>query len=215
MATLPKQRNIAYRCPDCGSSIFGLVGKFALSANMIRLKCSCGATETLDINISDETKIQLSVPCLFCKQNHNYTVSGSLFFERELFNLSCPYSGMDIVFVGNEEKIAPELERTESEIKQIMLGLEAEELSDIQPSEMEENEILPDPSVYDTLRFLVKDLEAEGNVKCPCGKGEYDIRFAEDGIEAYCTRCGATYLFRANSPSIAEEYLNIDSLLLN
>ena len=70
----------------------------------------------------------------------------------------------------------------------LMASLEAEELSDIQPQDMAETEILPDPAVYDTLRFILKDLEAEGKVQCPCGEGPYDLRFTQDGMQAYCER---------------------------
>ena len=95
-----------------------------------------------------------------------------------------------------------------------MKSLEAEEIADIQPQDMTDEEILPDPAVYDTIRFIVKDLEAEGAVKCPCGDGEYDLRFVEGGIEVYCAKCGATYKFKAESAALAESYLDIDEITL-
>ena len=214
MAVLPKQRNIAYRCPDCGSAIIGLVGRFALHANMLRLKCSCEEASSLDITMTSEGKIRLSVPCLFCRQNHSYVVSESLFFDKERFLLNCPYSGMDIAFIGGEETISEELSRTEKELGMLMASLEAEELSDIQPQDMAEAEILPDPAVYDTLRFVLKDLEEEGRVKCPCGEGKYDLRFIDGGIQAYCENCGASCNFTAASPTLAEEYLTLDEIIL-
>ena len=211
----PKKRNIAYRCPECGTSIIGLVGRFALSANLVRLKCSCEDAGALDINITNDKKIRLSVPCLFCKQNHGYTVSEGIFFDSEKFLLNCPYTGMDIAFIGDEEDIKKELKRTEEEIGRLMASLEAEELSDIQPEDMNEDEILPEPAVYDTLRFLVKDLEEEGKVYCPCGKGGYDLRFTERGIQVYCESCGASYEFTAVTPGAVEEYLYLDEIKLN
>ena len=214
MVIQPKQRNIAYRCPECGTSILGIVGKFALKANMLRLKCDCENAPSLDINITNEGKIRLSVPCLFCKQNHSFLVSESVFFDKDLFLLNCPYSGMDIAFIGDDASISNELKRTEEEIKRLMASLEAEELSDIQPQDMNEDEILPDPAVYDTLRFVVKDLEEEGRIKCPCGDGEYDLRFTDSGIEVYCAKCGASHAFSASSPTMAEEYLGLDELTL-
>lgn len=214
MILKPKQRNIAYRCPECASSIFGIVGKFALSANMLRLKCSCDKPSALDITVTNDGKIRLSVPCLFCKQNHNYVVSESVFFDREKFLLNCPYTGMDIAFIGEEETIHTELARTEEEIRRLMASFEAEELSDIQPQEMHDEEILPDPAVYDTLRFVVKDLEEEGKISCLCKNGKYDLRFTESGVEVYCENCGGSYLFLATTPALAEEYLDIDSLKL-
>ena len=214
MAVLPTQRHIAYRCPDCGSAVVGLVGRFALSANMLRLKCSCGSEHTLDISISGGEKIRLSVPCLFCRQNHSFVVSESLFFDKDRFLLNCPYSGMDIAFIGDEEAVNEEINRTGAELETLLKNLEAEELSDIQPQDMNEAEILPDPAVYDTLRFVLMDLRDEGKVKCPCGEGPYDIRFTDTGVQAWCDNCGATHDFKVTSPTIAEEYLSLDELIL-
>jgi transcription elongation factor Elf1 len=213
MVLQPKQRNIAYRCPGCGSAVIGIVGKFALHANMIRLKCSCGDEQSLDITLKDG-KVRLSVPCLFCRQNHSYVVSESLFFDNDRFLLNCPYSNMDIAFIGDEDVINQELSRTEAELNMLMKNLEAEELSDIQPEDMPEAEILPDPAVYDTLRFVVKDLEAEGRLNCPCGEGPYDLRFTDSGMQVWCESCGASYDFNATSPTMAEEYLDLDEITL-
>lgn len=214
MAVIPKQRNIAYRCPDCGTAVIGLVGRFALHANMLRLKCSCGKDMSLDINITGDDKVRLSVPCIFCRQNHSFLVSESLFFDKDKFLLNCPYAGMDIAFIGNEDNVSAELERTHEELSRLMASLEAEELADIQPQEMAEEEILPDPAVYDTLRFVVKDLEAEGRVHCPCGDGKYDLRFTDSGMQVWCENCGATHDFKVSSPTIAEEYLSLDEITL-
>ena len=215
MVIEPKKRNIAYRCPECGTSIIGLVGRFALSANLVRLKCNCEGAGALDIGITNDKKIRLSVPCLFCKQNHSYNVSEGVFFDREKFLLNCPYSGMDIAFIGDEAELEVELKRTEEEINRLMMSLEAEELSDIQPEDMTEDEILPEPGVYDTLRFIIKDLEDEGKLICPCGKGGYDLRFTDSGIQVYCESCGATYNFTSVTPSAVEEYLYLDEIRLN
>ena len=214
MVIKPKQRHIAYRCPDCGNAVVGLVGKFALSANMIRLKCSCGSEHSLDMTLNSDGKIRLSTPCLFCKQNHSYVVSESLFFDKDRFLLNCPYSNMDIAFIGDEQIVNEEIARTGAELEQLLKNLEAEELSDIQPQDMGEAEILPDPAVYDTLRFLIKDLEEEGKLSCPCGEGPYDLRFTSGGMQVWCENCGATHDFPVTSPTLAEEYLDLDSLSL-
>ena len=215
MAYIPKQRHIACRCPECGRANLALIGKFALSANMLRVRCDCEKdAPTLDITMTKDSKIRLSVPCLFCKQNHNYVVSQTIFFDREQFLLNCPYSGCDIAIIGDKETVDRELKRTEGELLTIMKGLEAEELSDIQPQDMTEEEILPDPAVYDTIRFIVKDLEEEGRINCPCKNSSYELRFCEGGIEVYCTKCGATYKFLAESAAASEVYLDIDSITL-
>ena len=214
MLLQPKQRNIAFRCPECTTTVLGIVGKFALAADMLRLKCSCDEPSALDIKTTNDGKIRLSVPCIFCKQNHSYVVSEAVFFDRDTFLLNCPYTGMDIAFIGDEESIDRELRRTEDEIRRLIASFEAEEISDIQPEEMHEDEILPDPSVYDTVRFVVKDLEEEGRIHCPCKEGTYDVRFTESGMQVYCERCGASCDLDAVTPALAEEYLSLDSLTL-
>ena len=211
----PKERLVAYRCASCGSAVLGTVGKFALSANMLRLKCGCDEPSTLDIHITRDEKIKLSVPCILCGDSHSFVLSPQVLLGHSLTRLSCPYSGVDIAFIGEGETIEPELSRTECELSAIMAGLEVEELSELQPKEMAEDEILPDPSVYDTIRFVLKDLEADGRVECPCKKGGYDLRFSDEGIQAYCESCGATYTFKSITPSACEEYLNLDSIKLS
>ena len=213
MTATPKRRNIAYRCPECTDTVIGTVGKFVMSSDLLRLKCTCDKPGLMDISASGG-KVKLSVPCIFCKQNHSYTVSEEVFLERESFTLACPYAGLDIAFIGDDEKTEADLNRTAQEIQRLMASFEAEEISDIQPKDMPEEEVLPDPAVYDTVRFIVKDLEDEGAVKCPCGEGPYELRFADGGIEVYCEKCGASYLFRACSPSAAEEYLSLSSVEL-
>lgn len=214
MIVTPKQRQIAYRCPECGNAVFGLVGRFAMKSSMLRLKCGCDKPSALDISYTNDGKVRLSVPCLFCKQNHSFVVSESIFFNRDKFLLNCPYTGMDISFIGDEDAIAEELERTRIEIERLLAQLEAEELADIQPQDMTDDEVLPDPAVYDTIRFIVKDLEAEGKVDCPCHDGTYELRFCDEGVQVYCEKCGATYTFHASSPSVTEEYLSLDNITL-
>ncbi len=214
MATQPKKRYISYRCPECLTATTGLVGKFALAAGLLRLKCNCDKGSSLDISVFSDGKIKLSVPCIFCKQNHSYLLNETVFFDRDRFMLSCPYSGTDIAFLGDEENIREELQRTESEIKTILAGFEAEDISDIQPQDMNEDEILPDPAVYDTIKFLISDLEDDGHISCLCNNGKYELRFTENGVQVYCENCGASYTFNAQSPSLAEEYLSIDEIKL-
>ena len=209
----PGQTNVAYRCPDCGTVVYGFVGKFALSASMLRLKCPCG-NSAMDISVTQDKKVRLSVPCIFCRQNHNYVVSQSIFFERDLFLLNCPYSNMDICFIGEKEKTDEQVERTGKELERLLIDLEAESLKDIQPQDMDEDEALPDPTVYDAMRFLVKELEYDGKIECPCNGGEYDLRFCKEGIQVYCPKCGATHTFDTRAEAASEEYLSLDSIKL-
>ena len=131
-----------------------------------------------------------------------------------LTKFSCPYSGMGIAFIGDEADVAKEIEGSADELARIMTSLEAETVSDIQPQDVGEDSMPPDPAIYDTLNFVLRDLEAESAVHCPCDNGSYDLRFTDDGMQVYCKNCGATYDFYARSVSVAEEYLTIDEITL-
>ena len=137
-----------------------------------------------------------------------------MLFEKDILTLPCPYSGTDIVFIGDADKINTELARTADELAAIVSGMEAEDIHELQPEDMNDEEILPEPMLYDTLRFVLKNLEAEGAVDCPCHNGEYDLRFYENKVQAYCKKCGAAYTFNATTPSLAEEYIGLDFIKL-
>ena len=207
------QTHVAYRCPECGSIVYAFIGKFALSANLIRTKCPCGHS-ALDITMTNDEKVRLSVPCVFCKQNHNFVVSQSIFIGRDIFLLNCPYSNMDICFIGEKEKTDKELDRTAEELMRLLRDLEAENLKDIQPIDVDDDEVLTDPTVYDAIWFLIKELEAEEKIDCPCHEGKYALRYCKEGLEVYCENCGASHIFDTRAEAASEQYLDMDSLKL-
>ena len=208
-----KRNQIAFRCHGCGTATVGFLGGLASLTDMLRLKCECGGS-ALDIKKQNDGKLRLSVPCVYCKEEHGYSLSPSLLSRDAATKLSCPFSGMDILFVADESEMPRVLEKSEKELSRVLTSFEAEELGDIQPQDVGEAESSPDPTVYDTLNFVVRDLEAEGRIACPCGKGGYGLRFCEGGMEVYCESCGASYTLYTTSMSSAEEYLTLDSLKL-
>lgn len=211
MAT--KRTQIAYRCPECAVATVGFLGGLGAVSDMLRLKCSC-TESALDIKKQNDGKINLSVPCVYCKSNHSFVVSPEIMRRDEPTKFSCPYSGMGIAFIGDEETVSKEVDNSAEELSRIMTSLEAETVSDIQPQDIGEDSVPPDPAIYDTLNFVVRDLEAEGEVHCPCQSGDYDLRFTDDGMQVYCKSCGASYEFYAKSVAVAEEYLSLDSITL-
>lgn len=208
-----RRTQIAYRCPDCATATVGFLGGLSAVSDMLRLKCSCGES-ALDIKKQSDGKVNLSVPCVYCKSNHSFVVAAEIIGRDEPAKFSCPYSGMGIAFIGDEESVAKEIDNSAEELSRIMTSLEAETVSDIQPQDVGEDSMPPDPAIYDTLNFVLRDLEAEHAVRCPCDNGSYDLRFTDDGMQVWCKNCGATYDFYARSVSVAEEYLTLDSITL-
>ena len=208
-----RRSQIAYRCPECACATVGFLGGLTSVSDMLRLKCSCDGS-ALDIKKHSDGKIHLSVPCVYCKSNHSFIVAADVITRYEPTKFSCPYSGMGITFIGDEASVSNDIATSADELSRILASFEAETLSDIQPQDVGEDSMPPDPAIYDTLNFIVRDLEAEGEVHCPCGKGPYDLRFTDDGMQVYCDSCGATYDFYARSVSVAEEYIPLTSITL-
>lgn len=211
----PKQTTVAYRCPHCGAGVMSIVGLFSLSADMIKLKCTCGESE-MSIVYSKDGKVRLTVPCILCPNPHNFTLSSSVFFNNDLFMLPCPYSDINICMTGESNKVKAELARTELELLDL---LEEHGLQNFDVFHGEQT--LSDPQVLDIILFVINDLDAEGKIFCRCEtsgselhEGNYEVEMTSEGIRVSCKSCGAQKLIPSNSLINAHEFLNCDSLTL-
>ncbi len=204
-----KDTTVAYRCPSCGSGVMSLVGAFSLSADMIRMRCSCGGSE-MTIQYRPDRKVRLTVPCLFCPTPHTFTVGDDIFFHREVMSFGCAYTGVDILFFGTKDAVMKALSDSEHELLELLGGAELSELERVR------NRTLSDPQVYDIVNFVVSDLRDEGKIHCGCpdGDGEYSVKIGDDKISVVCERCGAHADFPADSVLSAHEFLGADSLEL-
>lgn len=207
----PKKTTVAYRCPSCGAGVLSVVDIFALSANRIKLKCDCGGSE-MDVVIQNDGKIRLTVPCIFCRKPHIFTVNRELFYGRDLFVLPCPYSDINICFMGDSNHVKAEVARSELELLDM---LEKNGISDLSVFDGDD-EVLPDPQVLDIVMFVIHDLDAEGKISCRCSDndGDYDVDVTDKGIRIHCRKCGAEKTVSADSSIGAYDFLNCDSLTL-
>lgn len=207
-----KQTTVAYRCPYCGAGIMSAVGLFSLSADMVKLKCDCGHSE-MTVVYSKDGKVRLTVPCIFCPKPHSFTVNSSLFFGNDLFLLTCPYSDINICFIGDMNHVKAELARTELELLDI---LEENGISGFSALHDKDEKMLSDPQIFDIIMFVIHDLEAENKIFCRCalGEGEYDAEVLDDAIRVRCKKCGAVREVPTDSLLGAHAFLNCDSLHL-
>ena len=223
-----KRTTVAYRCPDCGGGIMSAVGLFNLSADMVKLKCTCGKSE-LKIVYNRDGTVRLTVPCLICSQPHTFTVNASLFFSDELFVLPCPYSDINIAFTGEMNTVKAELARTELELLDM---LEENGITDFSALHGDEKD-LPDPQILDIILFVIDDLDAEGKIYCHCHpdraeehasdtdygewneeESRYEAEITEEGIKLTCRVCGASTVIPTDSMLSAHAFLNADSMHL-
>ena len=220
-----KKTTVAYRCPECGSGVMSVVGLFSLSADMIKLKCTCGKSDMQVVYRRHEDQMRISVPCIFCNKPHTFNVKSSMFFSKDIFLLPCPYSDINIGFVGETNRVKAELARTELELLDM---LEENGISDFKSLHGDE-ETLPDPQVLDVISYIVGDLDAEGKIFCKCfpeGReplpedcferedSDYEIAVTDESVEICCAKCGAKKVVPTDSMLTAHAFLNSDYLKL-
>lgn len=233
-----KRTTVAYRCPLCGGGVMSAVGLFDLSADMIKLKCPCGKSEmqvirsreTLPDGTSGGT-VRLTVPCLLCPKPHTFTLRDEVFFSEDLFVLPCPYSDVNICFIGELEHVKAELARTELELLDM---LDENGLSDFSALHGDDR-ALGDPQVREVVLYVIRELEAEGRLFCRCPdrqpgqtppelsedlSGDFpadsrcEVEIGADGIRVTCRECGASALIPADSLVSAHDFLTVEQLVL-
>jgi hypothetical protein len=221
------------------------VGVFNLSADRVRLKCTnpdCASVKktgdeeksfrdnaALDITLASDGTVRVSVPCIFCGKPHVYNVNTSLFYGKDVFMLPCPYSGINICFMGDANHVKAELARNELELLDMLEENGIESFRDLDAEET----ALPDPQVMDIVTFVIHDLDAEGKIYCKCHPegsepkedddsfnlsapydGDYEAELTAEGMRVYCKKCGAQKVIPTNSLISAHDFLNCDSITL-
>ena len=221
-----KETTIAYRCPACGKFILGMVGIFSLSGDLIKLKCDCGGSE-LKIAYTNDRKLRITVPCMFCPTPHTYVLSSGAFFDRDLLALSCTYSSLDICFIGNREKV---IDAAKESDKQLLSLLEEAGFSGFDEFRNGRNAVSDDSSdnvdrdfridyaqIEDVVRFMLTELAEEGDITCGCHEGDtarYDFEFCGDSVRIFCRTCGYEKQIPMSSTLAANAFLHTDRLEL-
>lgn len=213
-----KKTTIAYRCPHCTQSVFSIVGVFTLSGDLIRLKCACEESDLI-IERTGDGKLRLTVPCLVCPKPHTFTISPGAFFDRELLTLPCPYTGLDIAFIGTTENVKGAIEETGKLLLQILERAGYSDLAAMRrQNEAEENELLSDPQVEDIVRFMLCELDDEEKITCYCKEeGEipyYNFQILSERVRVYCECCHAEATLPLAGPADAAGFLNLDEIHL-
>lgn len=218
-----KQTTFAYRCPACGAGVISAVDIFALSAPMIKLKCSCGGSEAL-IEKQSDGKIRLTVPCLICPKPHTYLLSPAVFFGKDEFFLNCMYSDMNIGFLGDMDYVKANLAKSELELLDLMEKCGMEDFSAIREANDDDPDDALDSELTQSVLFVLSELEAEGKIFCRCNHAhadgdeidseKYGFEINADGIRVVCRDCGAERVIPTDNSLNTHAFLDADALYL-
>ncbi len=212
-----KETTLAYRCPSCGATVFSLVGVFALSGDMLKLRCSCGKSEMV-ITYTADKKLRLTLPCIACPKPHHYTLGQTNFFTREkgVFRLPCPYTGIDICFIGEKEEVIAAVDKSNEELLNLMKSTGMEDLSKMRGEEDDDTLKSENPLLEDVVFYMLKELEEEDAIHCLCQgeKGEYTYRLHHGKVTITCQKCGGMVTLPMTGVTAADRFLELGSLQL-
>ncbi|MHC1695794.1 MAG: hypothetical protein AB9835_11120 [Eubacteriales bacterium] len=237
-----KETTIAYHCPVCGVAMISSVNIFKVAGDLLKMKCECGGSQ-LDINITRDGKIRLTVPCLACPTPHIYTLSSPSFFGKDLFALSCAITGIDICFFGDKDKVLKALDDNEKELMELVAQNpelddmdeyhrfdNEDDLDEEEDTEYEEGEdvqsLLPSdellkklsPKNIGILELILSRLQVlarEGRIICMCGSPKISVDIEKESVTLSCSGCGASRTIKARTIADAEYLDNVEMLMLD
>lgn len=214
-----KETTLAYRCPHCGAGVLSMVGVFTLSGDLLKLKCACGESE-LRIERSVDGKIRLVVPCIVCAKPHVYQLGQDQFFRREeggVFRLPCPYTGLDLCFIGAKADVQTALQEADDALLELMREAGLEDIEQLHAGDEMLEAREQDPQVADIIRYAIRELDDEGKITCNCQNNavsDFQFRLHDGDLTVWCEECGATVTLPMPGVSAAEEFLQRDFLTL-
>ena len=152
---------------------------FQLAASGSRLPCPCGKS-ALTVSLMGD-QVRLTVPCLFCEQEHTVSCSTAAFLQEKTLAFSCANSGLDCCYVGEEGAVYAATARLEQAVDKL----------DQAPDPEEERPPVLGPMVMEEILSELRDIAARGGVSCACGSKTWTFRVNYSSGDRVCGQCGA------------------------
>lgn len=186
------KRTIAYLCPKCKQSVAVERTVFQLAAAPSRLPCPCGGSALLVEVEADHA--DLTVPCLYCGEDHHIRCSAHAFLREKALAFSCKATGLDCCYVGEEGPVFRALRCLEETAEQYEGR-----------SEEEENTACLNEVVMTEVLGELKDIAARDGISCACGSKRYQVKIHYSNVELTCADCGAKLRISAATDDDLEE----------
>lgn len=169
------KRSIAFICPACRKPVILERTVFQLAAGSSRLPCPCGKS-SIDVALMG-SQVRLTVPCLFCEEEHTVTCSTSSFLHEKTLAFSCANSGLDCCYVGEEEPVFAAMRRLEETV-------------DVLESEAGAQGAFLNDLVMEEILGELRDIAQRDGISCTCGCREWNLKINYSSVELTCARCG-------------------------
>lgn len=170
------KRTIAYLCPKCKQSVVVEETVFRLAAAPSKFPCPCGGS-ALKVEMEAD-HVDLTVPCLYCGEDHHVRCSAHAFLHEKALAFSCKATGLDACYVGDEGPVFQALRRLETAAARMAEG-------------EEESEAFLNEAIMTEVLGELKDIAARGGISCDCGSKDYKVKIHYSAVELICADCGA------------------------
>ncbi len=184
------KRSIAFICPVCRQPVILERSAFQLAASGSRLPCPCGKSG-IDAEMMGN-RIRLTVPCLFCEQEHTVTCSTASFLREKTLAFSCANSGLDCCYVGEKESVFTAMRRLEETV-------------DVLESEAGAQGTFLNETVMEEVLGELRDIARRDGISCTCGCRDWSLKVNYSSVELSCARCGGALKIPAATMSDLED----------
>lgn len=170
-----KRRTIGYICPSCRQSVAADRSLFSLSVGHMKLPCPCGKSEfRVDY---EERAYRITAPCAACGGAHQVTLTGEQLMGHPILGFSCPSTGIDCCYIGEEGKVFAALPRLEQTL-------------DKQAERQEGEGVFLDETIMAETLGELKDIAKRGDISCTCGSKRFSVDVHYSSVELHCADCG-------------------------
>lgn len=222
-----KTVTVAYKCPNCGRTVFAPPGLFTLSGDMFKIKCDCEDGSELIIR-REKGKINISCPCLICRSGHSFSLDENTDLPK-VIACGCPLSGIKICFIGEKEDIDEEVFEADDEFCGILEENGFESLGEfIQAKKQNERngasenpmggiEKVSAGELATLVGSFLTILREEDGILCGCSPEEQKlaVSYAEDGLLISCENCGGKHTVPFSTLLDPYSLAEIDSIYLS
>ncbi len=184
------KRTIAFLCPVCRQPVILERSVFQLAASGSRLPCPCGKSG-IDVSLMGD-QVRLTVPCLFCEQEHTVSCSTAAFLHEKTLAFSCAKSGLDCCYVGQEEPVFAAMKRLE-------------ETLDVLESEAGAQGTFLNDLVMEEILEELRDIGRRRGISCTCGSKAWKLKVNYSSVELVCAQCGGALKIPAATMSDIED----------
>lgn len=171
-------RTIGYVCPHCRQNVIAARTPFQLTASASsEIPCPCGKSALRMEYLLD--RFRITAPCAVCGGEHSVVCPAEAFLSRKALAFSCPTSGVDCCYVGEEGAVYAAMERLERTLDHLT-GKDGEEPGAFL-NELVMEEVLGE----------LRDIAARDGISCRCGSHRWRMNVHYASVELVCADCGS------------------------